>query len=125
MLAALLFFIFAFQVVYPAAFTAWFYANRAAIANKYCENKARPQLHCDGKCFLAKKLQAIEAKKSASENAPLRNVWVETQPCIIAEIIQPIEVGIQTLQEHPIDRTSHYKLTLCRRLMRPPAVVLS
>lgn len=126
LLSSIVVLMFSFQIMYPAIFTAWFYANRAAIAGKYCENKARPQLHCNGKCFLTKKLQAIEAKKSSSsENAPIRNLWVETQPCIVAENIQPVEIDIQIIQEHLFAPTSHYEFTLYRRLMRPPAVVLS
>jgi hypothetical protein len=32
--------------------------NKAAITKQYCENKAKPELHCNGKCHLAKQLTA-------------------------------------------------------------------
>ena len=37
-------------------------ANKGYIANVLCENKSKPSLHCDGKCYLKKELQ-----KSAKE----------------------------------------------------------
>jgi hypothetical protein len=37
-----------------------FAVNQAAITAKYCVNKARPRLHCDGKCYLARQLHRAE-----------------------------------------------------------------
>ena len=40
--------------------------NQARITARYCVNKARPQLKCNGKCHLAKQLrQADDADKKA------------------------------------------------------------
>lgn len=41
--------------------TAGYYANTAAYA-KNCENKAKPTMHCNGKCQLMKKLKQEENK---------------------------------------------------------------
>ncbi|KAA5534906.1 hypothetical protein F0919_09910 [Taibaiella lutea] len=38
-----------------------YYTNKQAY-ERYCVNKARPQMHCDGKCQLGKKLKAEEEK---------------------------------------------------------------
>ena len=43
-----------------------FYANRAAITQQYCVNKARPMLHCDGQCYFAKQLKKQEERQSKS-----------------------------------------------------------
>lgn len=40
-----------------------FAINRTEIANKYCENKAKPKMHCDGKCHLKKQLNEEEKKE--------------------------------------------------------------
>lgn len=40
------------------------------IIKNYCVNKNRPELHCDGKCFLAKK---IKAQTDKEEQAALQN----------------------------------------------------
>ena len=34
--------------------------NKARITELYCVNKARPQLHCNGKCHLAKQLRKAD-----------------------------------------------------------------
>ena len=40
--------------------------NRATITARFCVNKARPQLHCDGKCYFAKQLKKQEERESKS-----------------------------------------------------------
>jgi predicted ATPase len=42
--------------------------NKEYIAAKLCENKARPQLHCNGKCQFMKKMKATEEKEQAPAN---------------------------------------------------------
>ncbi|GAA4471108.1 hypothetical protein GCM10023189_61000 [Nibrella saemangeumensis] len=41
---------------------AWFSINQPYIARTLCENRSRPQLHCDGQCVLAKKLKAADER---------------------------------------------------------------
>ncbi|RIV24962.1 hypothetical protein DYU11_06485 [Fibrisoma montanum] len=42
---------------------AYYHANKAYIARVLCENRDRPELHCDGHCFLAKRLKARQDKQ--------------------------------------------------------------
>ncbi|PWS28976.1 hypothetical protein DHW03_03845 [Pedobacter yonginense] len=43
--------------------------NKEYITSVFCINKAHPELHCDGQCFLARKLKDLESKnKQAQEN---------------------------------------------------------
>ena len=45
-----------------------FKLNQNYIAATLCVNKNKPQLHCEGKCYLTKKLkQADEKEKSAGQ----------------------------------------------------------
>lgn len=46
-----------------------FTLNRAAITARYCVNKTRPQLHCDGKCYFAKQLKKQEERENKVPNA--------------------------------------------------------
>ena len=48
-----------------------FTLHRAVITARFCVNKARPQLHCDGKCYFAKQLKKQEEQESKSAN-PLK-----------------------------------------------------
>lgn len=52
--------------------------NKAYITSVFCINKEHPELHCDGQCFLAKKLKDLDSKnKQVQEN--LKRV-VEAEP---------------------------------------------
>jgi len=45
--------------------------NYDYIVKELCENKAKPELHCNGKCHLAKELaKAAEDEKPVSEKRP-------------------------------------------------------
>lgn len=55
---------------------AWYELNHPYIVRNLCENRARPQLHCDGKCILAKKLKAAEEREK-QQTSQLRQ-WLET-----------------------------------------------
>jgi hypothetical protein len=48
-----------------------FTLNRATITARYCVNKARPQLHCDGQCYFAKKLKQQQERENKAPN-PLK-----------------------------------------------------
>lgn len=52
--------------------TAWAldYHWRQAVYLKACENKARPQLHCDGKCYLLKQIKKSESPGDAYPPLP-------------------------------------------------------
>ena len=47
----------------PWGTIAYYHANKDYIARVLCENRSRPQLHCDGKCYLAKRLKAQQDKQ--------------------------------------------------------------
>lgn len=47
---------------------AGFELNKAYIAKELCENRSRPAMHCNGKCYLMKKLRAAEEKEKEQES---------------------------------------------------------
>jgi hypothetical protein len=44
--------------------------NKEYISKNLCENKAKPMMHCNGKCHLRKQLQ----KEDKKENSPSNNI---------------------------------------------------
>lgn len=48
----------------------WFYNNQVELAAKYCVNKKKPMLHCNGKCYLAKKLKQLEQEEKNNQPVP-------------------------------------------------------
>jgi hypothetical protein len=60
------------KVIYSAFWQFNFYMNQKEIVAIECENKNRPELSCNGKCYLAKQLakadNELEQKKSEQKN---------------------------------------------------------
>jgi len=52
--------------------------NKNYIAAKLCENRNKPWLHCNGKCYLMKKLKQAEEKQNASERETQKNLVQES-----------------------------------------------
>lgn len=46
-----------------------FTLHQPALAARYCINKARPELHCDGKCYFAKLAKKQQQRESKAPNA--------------------------------------------------------
>lgn len=56
---------------------AGFELNQKYIAATLCENKDKPQLHCEGKCYLSKKLKQAEEKEKRGERESQKNLLQE------------------------------------------------
>lgn len=65
--------------------------NQKYIASTLCENRAKPWLHCNGKCFLMKKIKQAEEKEKSEERQTGKNLFREA----IAN--QPIKITFNTL----------------------------
>lgn len=44
-----------------------FEANQKYIAKELCENRNKPEMHCNGKCYLMKKLKQAQDKEQKQE----------------------------------------------------------
>ncbi len=44
-----------------------FEANKGYIAKELCENRDKPEMHCNGKCYLMKKLKQAQDKEQKQE----------------------------------------------------------
>lgn len=60
----------------PWGTIAYFKLNREYIAKVLCENRKRPELHCDGKCYLAKKLKQQQEKQDKETSEKVHNMPV-------------------------------------------------
>lgn len=54
-----------------------FKSNQAYIAATLCENRDRPELNCQGKCYLMKKLKEAEDKEKKQENQAQKKASVD------------------------------------------------
>ncbi|HVV54724.1 MAG TPA: hypothetical protein VHC47_05350 [Mucilaginibacter sp.] len=57
---------------------AGFEMNRKYIAEYLCINRNKPWMHCNGKCYLMKKLKQAEQKQAANERENQKNLMQES-----------------------------------------------
>jgi hypothetical protein len=60
------------QSLSSAFLLAHYHYNKASITAKYCENKAKPKLKCNGQCHLRKQLKQDEQRKE-NPASPLKD----------------------------------------------------
>jgi len=63
--------LFLSTIVGPAFTIANFYINQEQIIEEYCENKAKPELNCEGNCHLTKELNKQINKVPSQERNEL------------------------------------------------------
>ena len=56
---------------------AGFEMNRNYIATKLCENRDKPWMHCDGKCYFMKKIKQAEDKQASDERQSQKSLFQE------------------------------------------------
>lgn len=52
-----------------------FEVNQKYIAENLCVNKSKPWMHCNGRCYLMKKLKQAEEKEKSQEKQSQRNLF--------------------------------------------------
>ena len=57
---------------------------------RFCENKERPELQCNGKCALSKML----AKKKQEERKPLNLDWLKTETILFLETLSALDFEV-------------------------------
>lgn len=104
----------------PWGTIAYFHLNREYIAKVLCENRARPQLKCNGKCYLAKKLKQQQQKQDKEtservENMPVVQLYIFKAPLFSFEA-SVFELPVKTCFFY---RLAHYTAAL-PTLYQPP-----
>jgi len=89
---------------------AGFEINRTYIAQALCENRDKPELHCNGKCFVKKKLKEAEEKEKKQERENQRNRYHEVLPTAFACALEVKKIRFKVsypedLTPHPIGRS--------------------
>lgn len=58
--------------------------NKEYLTSVFCINKAHPELHCDGQCFLAKKLKDLDNKNKQTQDQLKRVIEAEPEFQVLA-----------------------------------------
>lgn len=121
-----LFYIFSFLILFKPAFPVIEYlVNYDYIRKVLCINKDKPQLQCDGKCYLMKQL-AKNASDERDKDKTERKNKVETPFVFVLkeENILPIIEEVESHEKFTFYQ-NYYKKTIHFKLLRPPMYVLN
>ena len=73
-----------------------YFVNYDYIVNELCVNKAKPELHCNGKCHLAKEL--AKASATDSTNSTDKKVVAQQYELVYFQEIEPITFSFNTAE---------------------------
>jgi hypothetical protein len=98
---------------------AGFQLNQKYIASTLCENRDKPWLHCNGKCYLMKKIKLAEDKEKSEERQTQKNMIQQ----VFCSSVKKIVFTSHLLQVFP-ERYQHMvPQTVPLNLLRPPKLV--
>jgi hypothetical protein len=84
---------------------AGFELNQKYIAAELCVNKNRPEMHCNGKCYLMKKLKQAEDKEQKqerqSQKTQIQDALVVTSPAFKQYALAEIKFHIPSSMGMP------------------------
>lgn len=72
-----------YQFTAKLSMVAWYNINKEYVAATLCENKDKPELDCEGQCFLEKKLAQVENEQDGENNLPSKEFKTKLPPFII------------------------------------------
>ncbi len=84
----------------PWGTIAYYNVNKDYIARVLCENRDKPQLHCDGQCYLAKRLKAQQDRQDKEttnrvQNSPVLQLFYQTSLSFQFRQVWPSLVSIE------------------------------
>jgi hypothetical protein len=113
-----------YQSVMKVGLFFWYQCNKESITNKYCENKSKPQLHCNGKCHLKKQLSKVDGlSKGAKSEVPEKLKVVESSVYLLPTAISIHFQHFYVLSHHLCSFNTTLLSGLPSRTLRPPAFV--
>ncbi|HTM66007.1 MAG TPA: hypothetical protein VL093_06795 [Flavipsychrobacter sp.] len=105
-----------FQCFIQLGVVGWYVMNEQTIADKYCVNKDKPQLHCNGKCHLKKQLDKT-GQGTKDQNKVDKTEWtvfILPQKFYAKTFFYPIVKSIN------ISRHNDYSFLFIRSVFHPP-----
>lgn len=60
-----------YQFVAKMGIIAWYELNKDYVAETLCENKDKPELECNGKCYLSKQLKKVDNETKSEQDQQL------------------------------------------------------
>lgn len=120
LVSSILIILLAIQAFYPLAIYSYYYANKGYISSILCENKEKPQLHCNGKCYLKKQLKKAEEEDKNNKTSSQK---IEAYVYIITPAITNTNIDYRnTTIDHTDYIPDHYDFNYLPSCFRPPCI---
>lgn len=100
-----------------------FELNQKYISDKICKNRDKPWLHCNGRCYLMKKVKQAEDNEKKQANKDLRNNLQALWYLLPAAPIQKPYIKDAIAQRFKIQYTFRYTNQYNTSIFRPPKSV--
>ena len=122
-LAIFLLIAISYQFVAKMGIIAWYNANRDYVAANLCENRSKPQMHCNGKCYLKKQLKKVDDNTDNKQAPQNKKDKTEVLTFIIVPYHTLPDVAITTDKLiHTIVYNNHYSFTSATDFFHPPGL---
>lgn len=103
-----------------------FYWNQTQLAAEYCINKARPQLQCNGKCYLKKVLEDQHSEEQTPTKTEQKSLPFYGLPVTLTVLTAPrIGTTVPTAPSVLADVPTHYQFDYQNILVPPPQMQLN
>jgi hypothetical protein len=110
-----------FQTFYPVTIYAYYYGNKNYIVTALCENKNKPKLQCNGKCFIKKQLKKVEQEQQKEKPQIKETALSAFFIAVDSYSHQPKILGIATKDTLP--HSNSYSYLFVSTHFRPPGVL--
>lgn len=127
-IAILLLIAFAFRPSYYVSQLAYYGLNIDYIIEKYCVNKDKPMLMCNGKCHLAERMQAISVLNTEPDEVPVRSLNVINAFIPVFCVLQQNTTKLSFFNFKLLKNFTYYKnnysYLFSKEDLHPPTVVI-
>ena len=94
--------------------------HKERITELFCVNKAKPQLHCNGKCHLARQLRKAADEESKAPNGTGAKPKFEALPLLRICVAQLVSYPAAPLRFAAL-RAVQYAFSLVHGIFHPPS----
>lgn len=90
-----------FKPVAQFSWEIWYQVNYSFVAEELCENTEKPEMDCNGKCYLTKQLKKTELEKedSSNEKQPVRPIVLKENIFISETSLHVVYDGCEQSQQ--------------------------
>jgi hypothetical protein len=118
-LSVILILLLGIQAFYSLSIYSVFLANRDYVAKVLCINRDRPELDCEGSCFLSKQLNEAEEKRQGDT----LQGSVEMPVFLVSGFSLPEPESFSTVAtKHPLTDAPPYLFVFSSEAFRPPCL---